>query len=224
MNKSFKIETGSKVAIIGGGPAGSCFALYLLRYAKEIGVHPEITVYEARDFDELGPKGCKGCAGIVTMSALRNLQKLGLTIPDNVVQGKIEKYTVHSPFASISLSNPERGIQISSIYRGGGPRISHYDTPISFNGWLLRNAQEQGAKVVKQTVTGIRAGGELGIKVAEKSWNTTLLSWQRVQEQNLFQSWGLTIFLPKPGLWRSMNFILGLIKLSHALGTGHMHS
>ena len=31
---SRKIETGSKVAIIGGGPAGSFFALYLMHYAE----------------------------------------------------------------------------------------------------------------------------------------------------------------------------------------------
>ena len=220
MNKSFKIETGSKVAIIGGGPAGSCFALYLLRYAKEIGVHPEITVYETRDFDELGPKGCKGCAGIVTMSALRNLQKLGLTIPDNVVQGKIENYTVHSPFASISLSNPERGIQISSIYRGGGPRISHYDTPISFNGWLLRNAQEQGAKVVKQTVAGIRAGGELGIKVADKELEYDFVVLATGARAKPLPIMGLDYIPAKTRIMALDELYLGTDKVESCLGNG----
>ena len=58
MNKeSNKIETGSKVAIIGGGPAGSFFALYLLHYARERGIHPEITIYQRRSIDKLGTKG-----------------------------------------------------------------------------------------------------------------------------------------------------------------------
>ncbi len=121
MNKeSNRIETGSKVAIIGGGPAGSLFALYLIRYAKETGICPEITIYQDRNFHEPGPKGCKGCAGILSLSLLRNLEELGLNLPDEIVQSKIDNYAVHSPYTSISISNPEKGIQIISVYRGGG--------------------------------------------------------------------------------------------------------
>ena len=95
MNKdSKKIETGSKVAIIGGGPSGSLFALYLLHYAEERGIRPEVTIYQRQNFDELGPKGCKGCAGILSISLLRNLGELGLTIPEGIIQNKIEHYTV----------------------------------------------------------------------------------------------------------------------------------
>ena len=63
-----RIKTGSRVAIAGGGPAGSFFALYLLKYARERGIRPEITIYEPSEFDEPGPKGCKGCAGVLSMS------------------------------------------------------------------------------------------------------------------------------------------------------------
>ena len=63
-----RIETGSRVAIVGGGPSGSFFALYLLKYARERGIHPEITIYEPRNFAKPGPSGCKGCAGILSMS------------------------------------------------------------------------------------------------------------------------------------------------------------
>ena len=137
MNKvSNKIGTGSKIAIIGGGPAGSLFALYVLHYAGIRGIHPEITIYQQRNFNELGPKGCKGCAGILSMSLLRNLDELGLVIPKEVIQSKIDHYAVHSPYTSISISNPEKEMRILSIYRGGGPRIYGYENPISFDGWL----------------------------------------------------------------------------------------
>jgi flavin-dependent dehydrogenase len=156
MNKGLNtIETGTRVAIIGGGPAGSFFALYLLHYAREEGIQPDITIYEQRDMNELGPKGCKGCAGILSRSTLRKLDELSLALPEEVIQSRIENYVVHSPSASISISNPEKGAKIISIYRGGGPRLSHYENRISFDGWLLRQAQERGVRVVKQRVSRI---------------------------------------------------------------------
>ena len=47
-----RIESGSRVGIIGGGPAGSLFALYLLHYAGENGTHPKVTLYNQRNFNE----------------------------------------------------------------------------------------------------------------------------------------------------------------------------
>ena len=49
-----KNRSGSRVGIIGGGPAGSLFALYLLHYAGEKGIHPKVTIYNLRNFDEPG--------------------------------------------------------------------------------------------------------------------------------------------------------------------------
>ena len=163
-----KLETGAKVAIIGGGPAGCFFALYLLHYAAEKGVRPKITIYEPRNFNELGPEGCKGCAGILSMSLLRNLGELGLTIPDEIIQSKIEHYAVHSPYTSISISNPEKGFQIASIYRGGGPLKSRYENPVSFDDWLFKQAQERGAGVENQRVSGIYLEQGASVVVAGK--------------------------------------------------------
>ncbi len=168
MNKNLeKLQTGSKVAIIGGGPAGSFFALYLLHYAGERGIRPEITIYQGRNFDELGPKGCKGCAGILSVSLLRNLGELGITIPEEIIQSRIKHYAVHSPYTAISISNPDKEIQIVSIYRGGGPRISNYDSPISFDGWLLREAEKRGARVEYETVSRIYLSEGARVEVAD---------------------------------------------------------
>jgi NADH dehydrogenase len=163
-----KIETGSKVAVVGGGPAGSFFALYLLRYAEQRDIHPEITIYQQRDFNELGPKGCKGCAGILSISLLKNLTELNLSIPAEIIQNEIEHYAVHSPYTSISISNPEKGIKIASIYRGGGSIVSHSKNPVSFDGWLLKQAQGQGVEVENHTVSGIDLGDETIVRVGDK--------------------------------------------------------
>ncbi|MBI2832427.1 MAG: FAD-dependent oxidoreductase [Chloroflexi bacterium] len=160
-----KLGNGSKVAIIGGGPAGSFFALYLLRYAAERGIRPDITIYQQRNFCELGPKGCKGCAGILSMSLLRNLGELGLKVPEEIIQSKVENYAVHSPYISISINNPEKGLTIASVYRGCGPRISHYDKPVSFDGWLLGEAEKRGARVEGKMVSRVFGGEEAAIEV-----------------------------------------------------------
>lgn len=169
------LVNGTKIAIIGGGPAGSFFALYFLKYAKERGIQPELTIYQGRNFDELGPKGCKGCAGILSTSLLRNLGELDLTIPEEIIQRKLSRYTVLSPYTSITISNPERDLQIISIYRGGGPRISDYGHHISFDGWLLGQAQQRGARVEYQSVSRIWAGQEAAIEVAGQKIDYSLV-------------------------------------------------
>jgi NADH dehydrogenase len=154
----YRLTDGSKVAIIGGGPAGSFFALYLLHFAWMKGIRPDITIYQDRSFDALGPKGCKGCAGIASPMLIKNLAKIGLTIPPEVIQSKINRFVVHSPYATLDISNPEKDLQIASFYRGGGPRFSHYEKNISFDGWLLRQAESRGARVENRTVSLIRIG------------------------------------------------------------------
>jgi NADH dehydrogenase len=146
-----------------------------LQYAGEQGIHPEITIFQERNFDELGSNVCKGCAGILSISLLRNLDELGLTIPDEIIQGRIDHYAVHSPFTSISISNPEKEIQIVSIYRGGGPRLSGYENPISFDGWLLRKVQERGVRVEIETVSHIYLKKEAKVEVGDKQLEYDLI-------------------------------------------------
>ncbi|MFH1088006.1 MAG: hypothetical protein V1737_05415 [Chloroflexota bacterium] len=154
-SKQNGIETGSKVAVVGGGPAGSFFALYLQHYARERDIRPEITIYEERDFNWLGPKGCKGCAGVPSPNLTRNLRDLNLRLPERLVLAKIQNYTLHSPHTSISIAQPEKGMEIASVYRGGGPRLSHFESPVSFDAWLLEQAQESGVRIESQRVSGI---------------------------------------------------------------------
>ncbi len=163
------------MAVIGGGPAGSFFALYLLHYARQAGKHYEINIYQERDFNGLGPKGCKGCAGILAMSLVENLKELDLTIPEEIIQSKIEHYAVHSPYTSISISNPDRGVKIFSVYRGGGPRVSHFEHDVSFDGWLLSQAQKQGAKVEDKRASRIFLKPETRVEVAGEKLDYDLI-------------------------------------------------
>lgn len=219
MNKdSNKIETGSKVAIIGGGPAGSFFALYLRYYAEQRGVRPEITIYQQRNFDDLGSKGCKGCAGILSPSLLRNLSELGLSVPEEIVQSKIEHYAVHSPYVLISMTKPERGAEIISIYRGGGPRLSHYENLISFDGWLLREAQRQGVKVENQRVSRVYLEQEAGLEVAGKKLKYDLVVLASGVNVKPVPILGLKYVPPKTQIMAQDELYVGTAEVESRLG------
>lgn len=171
----FRIENGSKVAVIGGGPAGVFFALYLLKYAREAAVRPEITIYEWRNFMEPGPNGCKGCAGLLSMSVQRDLVELGLTMPEDIVQRRIDRYTINSPYNTITLSKPERGAQIVSVYRGGGPRLPHGVTITGFDSWLIEEALKHGVKVERERVATVYTVKETGIEVSGEKLDCDLV-------------------------------------------------
>jgi NADH dehydrogenase len=215
---SKKIETGSRVAIIGGGPAGSLFALYFLHYAAEKGVDSELTIYNLRNFDDPGPKGCKGCAGILSVPLLKNLEELGLTVPKEIIQTRIEQYTVHSPYASISLSNPEKEIQIASVYRGCGPRISGCESLISFDGWLLHEVQKRGARVENQKVSSAYLGPESGVKVGGKKIEQDLVVLAAGVNTKLPRILGSEYIPPKVRVMDQEELYVGTAQVEESLG------
>ena len=220
---SARLENGSKVAIVGGGPAGSLFALYLLRYAGEKGIRPEVTIYQQRSFSALGPKGCKGCAGILSASLLKNLGELGLSLPGEVIQSKIAHYIVHSPYTSISISKPEKEIEVASVNRGGGPRISHGESHLGFDGWLLGQAQERGVKVESQAVCRIHLGHEAVIEVAGGKLNYDLVVLASGVNAKPVQIMGHRYIPPKTRIMAQDELYAGAAQVEARLGnTAHI--
>ena len=68
-----KLDDGSKIAVIGGGPAGSFFTYFALDFANRFGIEIEIDVYEAKNFNLTGPVGCNHCGGIVSESLVESI-------------------------------------------------------------------------------------------------------------------------------------------------------
>ncbi|MBI3891635.1 MAG: hypothetical protein HY303_08925 [Candidatus Wallbacteria bacterium] len=54
----------SRVAVIGGGPAGALFSIFLLDLASAAGLRVGVDIYEPRDFQQPAPGGCSPlCSG-----------------------------------------------------------------------------------------------------------------------------------------------------------------
>jgi flavin-dependent dehydrogenase len=146
------LRNGSRILIVGGGPAGSFFALAVLRFAREAGLDLHVTIYEPRDFAQPGPKGCNMCAGIIPGFVLQEMRALGLDVPPGVVQSPIDSYVLHVAAGTLHAAAPDRGAHAVSVYRGNGPRHSGYTSSVSFDGFLLREAEKRGAYVVRERV------------------------------------------------------------------------
>jgi hypothetical protein len=51
----FNLRDGSRVAVVGGGPAGSFFSYFLLKMANAIDLDIEVDIFEPRAFQYCGP-------------------------------------------------------------------------------------------------------------------------------------------------------------------------
>ncbi len=149
------LQDGSRVAVVGGGPAGSFFAFFLLKMAEAIDLEVEVDIYEPRSFKRCGPAGCNHCGGIVSESLVQILAAEGVNLPPEVVQRGIESYVVHMDVGSVLIDSPAHESRIAALYRGNGPRTGG-DLPWdSFDDYLQKMALERGARVVPRLVTGI---------------------------------------------------------------------
>ena len=154
--EAMTLEDGSRVAVIGAGPAGSMFSYFFLGMAEKIGLDVSVDMFEPRRFCHRGPAGCNHCGGIVSESLVQRLATEGIRLPDCVVQRGIESYTLHTDVGEVEIATPLMEKRIAAIYRGNGPRSSEPLDTQSFDGYLLDLAQQKGARVIPRLVTGVR--------------------------------------------------------------------
>jgi len=151
-----RLEDGSRVAVIGGGPAGSFFSYFLSEMASHIGLDVGIDIYEPKNFAGSGPAACNMCGGIVSESLVQMLATEGINLPPNVVQRGIDSYVLHMDVGSVRIDPPGKEKRIASVHRGGGPRGSTGSPWGSFDGFLLGRAASKGANVIHQRVESVR--------------------------------------------------------------------
>ncbi len=141
-----QLTRGSRVYILGGGPAGSFTALHLLSYSRQMDLDLQVTIYEPRSFGTLGVRGCNMCAGILCSSLIHNLARLGLGIPRHEIAARISCYALHTPHGVMEVTQPGSTESIFAVYRGCGPRDQCSTTDnIGLDGFLLKEALARGA-------------------------------------------------------------------------------
>ncbi len=160
-NGRLELVDDSRVAVIGGGPAGSLFSYFLLKTAQAVDLSLEVDIFEPRSFSRCGPGGCNHCGGIVSESLVQILAAEGITLPAGVVRRGIESYVVHMDVGSVRIASPVGERRIAALYRGHGPREGEDAPGKSFDGFLQEMAVDRGARVVRKLVAGIDWSGDL---------------------------------------------------------------
>ncbi len=149
------LESGSRVAVIGGGPAGSFFSYFLLDIAERVGRELQVDIYEFRDFDRAGPIGCNNCGGIVSEWLVQALSADGINLPTNVVERGIDSYILHMDIGDVRIETPLHEKRIAALHRGAGPRGIQTIRFRGFDSFLLEQACNKGAHVVHGRVDGV---------------------------------------------------------------------
>ncbi len=159
------LESGHRVAILGGGPAGSLFSYFLLRWAEVIDLDLSVDLFEPRQFDHCGPSGCNHCGGIVSESLVQLLATDGINLPGEVVQRGIDSYMLHMDAGSVRIRTPVAQSRIAAVYRANGPRLGGPTGIDGFDRFLQKMAVERGATVVPQLVHGLHREPDGRIRV-----------------------------------------------------------
>ncbi|MFQ5577130.1 MAG: NAD(P)/FAD-dependent oxidoreductase [Anaerolineae bacterium] len=152
-----RLTDGAQVAVIGGGPAGCFFALHLLRYARQAGLRVQVTLFEARDFSRAGPPGCGKGAGLLSFGLQRELESFGLSLPEAVIQSKIDSYALHLADKRIEIFSPAPERKIVTVHRGRGPRLAPLGHKASFDAWLVQAVEQAGGRIVRAVVQKLTA-------------------------------------------------------------------
>src|SRR5512134_1343848 len=86
------LPDGGRIAVIGAGPAGSLFAHFALRLARQMGLRVGITIFDGKNFVLRGPAGCNKGAGVVSEMVAARLATEGIVLPADRVQCRIGGY------------------------------------------------------------------------------------------------------------------------------------
>ena len=159
--QSTSLLNGDRVAIVGGGPAGTFFAIHLLREARRLDRNIEVVIVEKRgpfglNFDDFQCRGCNFCAGLISPRLNEILDECGLVVPEEIIQERIDYVWIHGQWKNLRLRVP-KDQQMYSVFRGSLPG-RRTGRPAGFDGFLLGEAVKEGARIQFGEVQAIAYG------------------------------------------------------------------
>jgi len=171
------LKNNSKVGIIGAGPAGTLFALHLLRMGSEKGLTFDITIFDNKLFTDTGARGCNMCAGAISNTLINNLTNLDVEISREVLRDKVTGYIMHLKGETVSI-DVDPSVSISTVFRSAGP-ASSAEKIRGFDQDLLEYAIKEGVRFVHQGVKKVIGGSieKISLVYGEdgKEWEGDLL-------------------------------------------------
>jgi flavin-dependent dehydrogenase len=226
-HSTLKLTNGSRVGVIGGGPAGSFFSYFLLQFAARLGLNLRLDIYESRDFAIPGPSGCNMCAGVISESLVQQLSIEGIALPDTVIQRGITSYVMHTEREATTIATPLDEMRIATVHRGSGPRGVQEIKWKSFDGYLLQLAQDKGANLIRGRVHDISWNNgrlQLTVKGKEPQVYDLLVGAVGVNSPSLslFENLGMGYQRPKVRRLSLEEIGMDFARVSHELGTS-MH-
>ena len=171
------LKNRGRVGIIGAGPAGTLFALHLIRMGAETGRTFDITIFDNKLFTDTGARGCNMCAGAISNALFNNLADLRVVIPKDVLKDKVTGYVMHLR-GEAGVIDVDPSASIYTVFRSAGP-VSPGENIRGFDQVLLDHAIEEGVRFVNQRVKKVSAGSKEKISLAfgeeGKEWEGDLL-------------------------------------------------
>ena len=164
INQGMELTDGSRIAVVGGGPAGSFFGYYALEYARRFDLQLNLDIFETKDFTKIGSSGCNHCGGIVSESLVQELSTDGIVIPSEIIQRGINTYTLHTEQGTRRIHAPSNEQRIAAVFRGSGPRGCLDKSVKGFDNYLLSLCCAKGAQLVQEKVTSLERTDE-GVRV-----------------------------------------------------------
>ena len=153
-----RLKDKSRILVIGSGPAGSFFAIHLLREAKKAKKTVRVTLIDKRATQNF-PKaewtlqGCNFCAGVISPRLYNELNKTNLKLPWEVVCTEFSHIWIHGLWKNFPLKVPSPQ-KLCSVFRGVLP-LDRKGQGKGFDNFLLEKAVEAGADVTPGTVETI---------------------------------------------------------------------